>query len=75
MHHVLVQQVEADAKGVGRLALGKRESAERSRISPFTLVLIACRKTPMLLSRVRLANSYVVLSGRRKSAQSAYDRG
>lgn len=39
VHDVLLQEVDADTKGVGRLALGKRQTDERSRISPLTLLL------------------------------------
>jgi hypothetical protein len=39
VHDVLLQEVDTDAKSVGRLALGKRKTTERSRFSPFTLVL------------------------------------
>jgi hypothetical protein len=38
VHDVRLQEVDTDAKGLGRLALGKRQSTERSRISSLTLV-------------------------------------
>lgn len=39
MHDVFLQEVDADTKGVGRLALGKRQTSERSHVSSLALFL------------------------------------